>query len=379
MINKETKYANSGAVITALPKDHEVFEKNQFLKLLKEIWTELGESDIVVGPIYAKTLCIELKESYKKSIAVNLRRVASMDKEIKRMTMLDPQAYADMLAKNISKEASIQNAIRQLREHVKNLDMYIQDLSSKEYLGTKAYEFANGIAQVLKFRQAIRAIAKDPVRLDWVFTKSIKTGSELQNILLDAGIGNINKSITEFANILESDSRLLISQLDVIKEFVRVADTSVYDRIVDLTFEKTPTISEVIKFAREFRDFYVTVRENEDFLKIDGLTEDLAKSISSILNISNLLNKIGLGSFDEQTQEVMGQIAKATLEQNSTKLGVAYKVVNQIYPRIFDVKEEEINEETKDKLIYLLSVGVYSIFDISGGTLALNIIDKLTK
>ncbi|MGL6167355.1 MAG: hypothetical protein ACRC0Y_03580 [Fusobacteriaceae bacterium] len=380
MLNN-TKVSDTGSMIVQVPREHEIFTKSPVLRLLREIWLELGEDTAQIGAVQAKMLCMELKDGYKKSIVANLRRIVILDKESKRFKMLDPASYSDAIMKNVTKESAIQNAVTQLRDHVKNLENYIVQLSGHDFRGTKGYEFAQGLSQVFKFRRAIRKIYNNPEILAYVYDKEITSSEDLQEVLLSAGIGNVNKTIEEFAAVLEEESRKLLPQLNIIKSFVKEADPEVYTAIETLSAEKLPKIGDVVDFTRNFRNFYVSIRENEDFLKIDGLTEDLANSINTILGTSNMLNKLGMGTFNEESQAMLQNIAKSTLEINATKLKIAYRVAGPMLPRVILGNKETKFEtpELEAAARYILLVGVYATFDISGGTLALNMLDKLTK
>ena len=373
----DNKAKLGGELIVKFDRTHELFKDKPHLRLLREIYALYNLDKTHIGPKHAISLCMDIRAKYLVSVNENAKRLLKMNKDLKEYKVLDAIAYSDkieILEQHMEKVRGANTKIRMLADQ---LTKFTKDLANTHDLNTKGHEFAQTLIDVVKLKRALLVIANDKEAMTFIKPDHFDAPEKLALALSEIGIGDITKSLTEMTELLDMSCRTFMSQLHIIKDFIKESSEEEYVKIADLTKADVPTIADVIAFVKDFKKYYISIRENEDFIKLDGVTEELSESINSIISTSSMLNVIGLGKYDAEARKAMEDIAKASIEQNQEKIFVTFFESKKVLDKLF--KEDIIDLERRADLHYLLVMGSFLMFELTGGMLAINVIDKLAN
>lgn len=363
----------TAASLVKLDKDSKVFEI-QGMRILRTLIPELASIKGVVGAPMFISIANVLKTEFEYSIKRNNKKIVELNTEVNKMTKLDLASYQDKITANLSNVTTLEAANDNVRSQLKKVDESISIAKSGNLELAPLYSRIN---YVFKLRVALRKIAKNYDELCWLIQDIITSPEELQEYLSKNNINEQESMATNVSKVLIDDLEVFKSQIHKLKDFIRELDPTVYAQIESVDELDLKDIGNVISFVRNFDTFYKKVRNTDDFLKVEGITEELALSMSSILSLSPIVAPFN--STDTVTSvDMIQKMVDENIKQNAVKVNLTYHLVKGYIFDLYELNKDELQLKSDlDRLITFTLLSAYHLLDISAGAATLNLLTKV--
>lgn len=369
--------AYTAAALLHLERTNPVFEKAQVLRVLREMTLETKDAEPMPQQ-QAIQIIVELQQGMKETLARTNKKLVEFRKERTKLLKLDPNAYVNEIAEKLAEETDLSTKNENVRKQMAVVDELYKCLVRGNGWTADADAYLKKITSTVRTLNAIKTLAKDKERLNWIIREPITSCDMFKEHLAKYSINEQESMMKDFAQTMRNSFDTFKSQLRFVKEYIKNTNKELYLDIENFESMDLVDMTKPIEFIREFKKFYLTVYNVEDFLKLDGITDDLTESMDMILYISNVLNKIGFGT-DPESMRVIQDMVDESIKQNQIIIEVSYTlVVSSIHTILKITDENDLNdEEYLYKCITLLLVAVYHLLDIRGGSSAITLMCKI--
>ncbi|MGL5767262.1 MAG: hypothetical protein ACRCX8_16645 [Sarcina sp.] len=369
--------AYTAAALVHLDRTNPVFEKAQVLRVLREMTLETKDSE-PMSHQQAIQIIVGLQQGFKETLNRTNKKLVEFRKERTKLLKLDPNAYANEIAEKLAEETDLSTKNENVRKQMAIVDGLYKCLVRGHDWTSEADAYLKKITSTVKTLNAIKTLAKDKDRLNWIIREPITSLDMFKEHLTKYSINEQESMMKDFAQTMRNSLVTFRTQLKFVKEYVKNTNRDLYLDIENFESMDLVDLTKPIEFIKEFKKYYLSVSSVEEFLKLDGITDELTDSMDMIIYISNVLNKIGFGT-DADSIQVVQDMVDESIKQNQTIIEVAYTLVVSSIHNILKITDEDDlnNEEYLYKCITLLLIAVYHLLDIRAGSSTITLMCKI--
>lgn len=366
--------ATSGTALELmkLDLDHKVFE-HQSMRVLRMLIPEIANVKGIVGKPMFITVANVLNGEFREVLKRNNKRIIALNDEATDWSKLDKDAYQDKILTHLKIIADLETANGNIRHQIKQTDNAIRLAKMDRMEESELYP---RICYVFKIRVALKNIFRDKEKFNWIVREIITDTKELEEYLKKNNINEQENMMTDVTKVLADELAIFKSQIGKLKDFVKHINPDVYEEIEKVDELDLNNLDRVISFVKNFNIFYNGVKTSDEFLKVEGITDELASSITSILALTAIIEPLRAGNI-EVTTEMIQNMVNESLKLNAVKIRLSYATVENSINKLFDLGDEVINKEYRDKIITFVLVSVYHLLDINKGSATLNLLTKI--
>lgn len=355
-----------------LDLDHKVFE-HQSMRVLRMLIPELATVKGIVGKPMFISVANVLNSEFREVLKRNNKRIIALNNEANEWSKLDKDAYQDKILTNIKIITDLETANGNIRHQIKQTDTAIRLAKMDRMEESELYP---RICYVFKIRVALKNIFRDKEKFNWIVREIITSSDELQEYLKKNNINEQENMMSDITKVLNEELDVFKSQISKLKDFVRDINPEIYEEIEKVDELDLDNLDKLIAFVKNFNKFYNGVKTSDEFLKVEGITDELASSITSILALTSIIEPLRAGNV-EVTTEMIQNMVNESLKLNAVKIRLSYATVVNSVCKLFDLGDQVMNKEYKDKIITFVLVSVYHLLDVNKGSATLNLLTKI--
>lgn len=373
-MNKTPVY--TGAVLVKVERSNEMF-KSQELRIIREMVLATSENKDPIPPKHVLQITLKFIKEFNETLVRNNRALNKLRRERANQLKLDPTAYANEIQEAAERESNITLASENVRNQVYQMNKLVSQLNSDMSTWSKTTTaHYKKISDVYRLRESMRKVVRDKELFDWIIKDTFKDVDDFRAYLTKNSINEQESIMKDFAESTRVDIIRFREQVKLMKPFIKNRDEILYEELVKFETNDLKDISDAVNFIRMFKKFYLTVNTVEEYLMIEGITDELTESMDAVITIAGILNRLELGTSEESMESVQ-TIINASIAENEKFVEVSHALARVKSHEILGIDLDECSDEDLYKYKTFVLSALFHLLDIRGGSSALTLMARM--